>query len=316
MSGNYVVDHRDGVITLARLQYFDVSQANLKEDHKNWLRRNVVPLLKGNGSISIVGLSSRSGKAAFNKALSMKRANAVKTFLEECLLSCFPFDLVDGLGESLAEEMGQEDGVEDGQFRAVMIYVHSLPTPPNPKVIKTPKKMKPKPKAASTLWVGIGESHSGDLVAVGRYNWNGRLYRASADDNGYVDYVDLMADGWKIGGGLGGSVGGIVIVAHGVKTPSEFNKKGEWSDWDLDLAIAGKLGDVLKGIKGIGKIVNTMEKYEELSHAAIELTKNKGFVKKGLYTIPMLGVGAGLHVWTGRKYGDVSVISVGRTLMR
>ena len=116
MSGNFVVDHRDGVITLARLQYFDVSQANLKEEHKNWLRRNVVPLLKGNGSISIVGLSSRSGKAAFNKALSMKRANAVRSFLEECLLSCFPFDLVDGLGESLAEEMGQEDGVEDGQF--------------------------------------------------------------------------------------------------------------------------------------------------------------------------------------------------------
>lgn len=316
MSEKFVVEHCEGAVTLARLQFFDISQSNLKEEHKAWLRRHVVPLLQGNGSISVVGLSSRSGKAAFNKALSKKRAIAVQLFLEETMQKSFPFDLVDGLGESLAEEMGQEDGVEDGQFRAVMIYVHSIPTPPNPKVIKTPKKMKPKPKKASTLWVGIGESHSGDLVAVGRYNWNGRLYRASADDGGFVDYVDLMADGWKLGGGLGGSVGAIVVVAHGVKSPHEFNKKGEWSDWDLDLAIGGKLGDVLKGLKGIGKIVTTMEKYEELSHAAIEITKNKGFVKKGLYTIPMLGVGAGLHVWTGRKYGDVTVISTGRTKMR
>ncbi len=315
MSNCYVVHCQQGNVTLARLQFFDVSQAKLKPEHKEWLKRHVIPALTSGGSVSLVGLSSRSGKAAFNKALSMQRSKAVKDFLEETLLANFPFKQVDGLGESLAEELGQEDGVEDGQFRAVMIYVHQLPIPPDPKVIETPKKIKPKPKSASTLWIGIGESHSGDLVAVGRYNWNARVYRAGLDDNGYVDYADLMADGWKLGGGLGGSVGGIVVVAHGVKSAREFNKNGEWSDWDLDLAIGGKLGDALKGLKGIGKIINTMEKYEELSHAAIEITKNKGFMKKGLYTIPMLGVGIGAHVWTGRKYGGIEVMSVGRTKM-
>lgn len=312
MAGKFVAEDVVGIVTIARLQYFDINEAKLKEDHKRWLLGNVIPKIRGNGSISLVGLASRSGRATTNDALSKRRAEAVKNFLEETLMMNFPFDMVDGIGESYAASMGQVDGTEDGQFRGVVVYVHALPKPPDPKVIKIPPKVKPKPKKASHIWVGIGESHSGDLVAVGAYNWNGRAYRASMNEDGSVDYVNLMADGWKLGGGLGGSVGTIVIVAHGITDPLRFNVKGQWSDWDLDLAAYGKYGDLLKSVKGIGKILKTMDQYEDLSHAAIELTKNKGFLKKGLYTIPILGAGIGLHAWTGRKYGDVTVMGRGR----
>lgn len=312
MATTYVVEDAIGVVTTARLQFFDVSKSTLKEDHKAWLKKTVLPLLQRGGSISLVGLSSRSGKAAFNKALSIKRANAVKDYLENALKMNFAFDLIDGYGEELAESLGQADGIEDGQFRAVMIYVHTLPKPPDPKTIKTPPKMKPKPREESTLWVGIGETQSGDLAAVGYYSWVGTVFRASADENGRVDFATLVGEGWKLGGGLGGSVSAIVVVAHGIRAPYQMKNDGQWSDWDLDLAIGGQLGSALKSVKGIGKIVNTMEKYEKLTHAGIEITKNKGFMKKGLYTIPILGAGAGMHVWTGRKYGSVSVANTGK----
>ena len=42
--------------------------------------------------------------------------------------------------------------------------------------------------------------------------------------------------------------------------------------------------------------------------------KNKAFIKKGVYTIPIPLAGAGVHVWVGRKYAETMVVGSGTGL--
>lgn len=171
------------------------------------------------------------------------------------------------------------------------------------------KRLKP-----SDVWIGIGEAHSGDLVALGYFNWNARIYRLGANDEGDVEWATLSSHGYKLGGGLGGSGGLVVVLAHGVESVHRFASAFAWGDMDFDLALIGQLGSVLKGLKGVGKIIKTMEKYKKLSYTAQELVKNKAFLKKGVYTIPIPLAGAGVHVWVGRKYAETMVVGSGRGL--
>ena len=83
---------------------------------------------------------------------------------------------------------------------------------------------------------------------------------------------------------------------------------------DFDLALIGQLSSVLKGLRGVGKVVETMEKYKKLSDAAQELVKNKAFIKKGVYTIPIPLAGGGVHVWVGRKYAETILVGSGKGL--
>ena len=147
-------------------------------------------------------------------------------------------------------------------------------------------------KRLNDVWLGIGEAHSGDLVAFGYFNWNARIYRLDANDESEVEYANLVSQGFKLGGGLGGSGGLVAVFAHGVQKSSDFNAAFSWGDMDFDLAIGGQLGGLLKGMKGIGTVVKTMEKYKKLSAVGQELAKNKAFIKKGVYTIPIPLAGA------------------------
>jgi len=123
--------------------------------------------------------------------------------------------------------------------------------------------------------------------------------------------VNLVTQGYKLGGGLGGSVGLVAVFAHGVQKSSDFNAAFAWGDMDFNLAIGGQLGGLLKGMKGLGTVVKTMEKYKKLSAVGQELVKNKAFIKKGVYTIPIPFAGGGVHVWVGRKYATTKVEGTG-----
>ena len=312
MATGFVDDKSSGGITLGVLHHFRIGDATLHSSHKDWLSQKVVPLLKAGGSISIVGQASRSGSDQTNKILSERRAASVRGFLEQAARQSFPFQVVTGTGESAAASAGQKDGKEDGYFRSVIIIAHSRPTPPDPKVITQPPAPTPPAEEPTDIWIGVGEGHSGDLVLAGYYNWNApRVVRLGTNANGEVDWVNIMSDGFKFGGGLGGSVSGIVIFARGIKRPEEFRQAASWSDLDFELALGGNLGSVLKGIKGIGTVVNVMDKYKKLAHAAQELAKNQVFYKPGVYTISIPGAGAGMHVWAGRKYGGITLHSSG-----
>ena len=169
------------------------------------------------------------------------------------------------------------------------------------------KRLKP-----SNIWIGVGEAHSGDLVILGYFNWNARIYRLGANHEGEVEWAELSSHGCKLGGGLGGSGGLVVVLAHGVERVDQFRTAFSWGDMDFDLALAGQLSSVLKGVKGVGKVLTTMEKYKKLSYAAQELVKNRAFIKKGVYTIPIPLAGIGVHVWVGRKYAETMLVGSGR----
>ena len=72
-----------------------------------------------------------------------------------------------------------------------------------------------------------------------------------------------------------------------------------------------KLGDFFKGGKGLGKAIDTIDQYKKLSYVTENAIKNLGITKRGIYTIPIPLVGAGIHVWAGYKFGDVTIVSSG-----
>lgn len=163
----------------------------------------------------------------------------------------------------------------------------------------------------SDIWVGVGEAHSGDLVALGYFNWNARVFRVGAQDTKGVEWATLSSHGLKLGGGLGGSGGLVCVFAHGVQRIEQFPSAFAWGNMDFDLAFIGQLSSVLKSLSGVGKVVKTMEEYAKLTYAASELLKNQAFVKPGVYTIPIPLAGAGVHVWAGRKYAETMLVGSG-----
>ncbi len=166
-------------------------------------------------------------------------------------------------------------------------------------------------KTTSDIWVGVGEAHSGDLVFAGYFNWNARIYRMGTTDRARIEWATLSCHGGKLGGGLGGSGGLVCVFAHGVERVQQFSSAFAWGDLDFDLAFIGQLSSVLKGLSGVGKVIKTMEDYAKLSYAAQELVKNRAFIKKGVYTIPIPFAGGGVHVWAGRKYAETMLVGSG-----
>lgn len=163
------------------------------------------------------------------------------------------------------------------------------------------------PAPKRNIWMGIGEKHGGDLVAVGYYNCNARVYRLEENDDGKIEWANLITHGLKLGGGLGGGVGLVAVFAHGIENIGQFKSNFQWGDMDFDLDLGTKLGSALKGLRGIGKVVKTMDEYKKLQYAGKQLLQNRYFYKKGVYTIDIPFGGVGLHVWVGRKYTETFV---------
>ena len=308
MSDGEVTDSSAGPLVHGVLHHFAIGGAALSQAQRNWLNHKVAPLLRRGGSVSLVGQASRSGGEGFNKRLSEKRADAVRLHLEKQANQCFQYAYFGGVGESAAAQAGQADGTEDGQYRAVVVLAHAKTEPPKPKL--PPPKPK---KQVSDVWLGVGEAHSGDLVILGYHNWNAIVYRLSSDADGNVDWASLTSHGLKLGGGLGGSGGAVAIFAHGIKKAGDFKAGFNWGNVDFDLAIGGQLSSALKGLKGVGKVIKTMGDYKKLTYVGQELAKNRAFVKKGVYTIPIPLAGGGVHVWVGRKYSETMLNSTGKS---
>jgi hypothetical protein len=118
--------------TVARLFNFDIAQDRIKPEHRTWLRKNVIGLLRNGGSLWIMGLTSTTGSEAFNRPLSQKRAGSVVAFLRGELSKDFPVKLAAGLGELAARTAGLRDNTEDANWRAVVLGVWGKPAPPPP----------------------------------------------------------------------------------------------------------------------------------------------------------------------------------------
>lgn len=161
------------------------------------------------------------------------------------------------------------------------------------------------------LWAGLGKAHSGDFFVIGAHDLTAKIYNlGDFDETSKVKNVAININGWKFGLGLGGSIGAVFVIAHGYENGREMN--GVSGGWDFDIALISKLSDFLKGVRGLGKAVDTYEKYKKLRYLTENAIKNLGITKPGVYTIPIPFGGWGAHIWGGYKFGDVNVFYSGR----
>lgn len=162
-----------------------------------------------------------------------------------------------------------------------------------------------------SVWAGLGVSHSGDLFVVGAHNLSARLLSLE-DEESSIRYANINVNGFKFGAGLGGSISAVFVLAHGYDDPQEMI--GVSGGRDFDLAIGAKLSDFLRGVRGLGRVIDTMEKYRNLTYLTENAMKNLGvdIYEPGIITLPIPFAGAGLHAWLGYQFGNVSVSRVGQ----
>ncbi|PID42549.1 MAG: hypothetical protein CSB48_10070 [Proteobacteria bacterium] len=122
------------------LYNFDINGDRLKPEHEAFLRKEVVPVLQRGGSVSLVGLASRSGSASYNQALSERRAKSALAFLQKAVTKKFAVRTLTGFGEDKAKQEGYRDSTEDQRFRSVVVFVSAASIPP------VPPKKPPGPK--------------------------------------------------------------------------------------------------------------------------------------------------------------------------
>jgi len=162
------------------------------------------------------------------------------------------------------------------------------------------------------VWAGVAKAHSGDFFLVGAHDLTGQIYNLG-DELPDVRNAVININGYKLGPGLGGSVGAVFVIAHGYNTIDEMN--GVSGGWDFDLSIGTKLDSLIKGVRGIGKVVDTMQKYKKMRYLTEAAIKNMGIIKPGIYSIPIPLAGVGIHVWGGFKFGDVRILRRGKGIL-
>jgi hypothetical protein len=79
--GKIKVYQRNVGAVSGRLYNFGVGKAELKSEHEKWLILNVAPTLYSGGSLTVIGLTSRTDKGELNLALSRRRTESVVRFL-------------------------------------------------------------------------------------------------------------------------------------------------------------------------------------------------------------------------------------------
>jgi len=109
---------------------FDIDGAALKHVHHDFLRMYVEPVLKRGGSVTIVGLASRTGKRRHNHLLSEQRARATLAYLRQRVRNDFHVNQLVWYGERKAELEGYDDETEDPRFRSVILFTSDNPNPP------------------------------------------------------------------------------------------------------------------------------------------------------------------------------------------
>jgi OmpA family len=113
------------------LYNFEVGDATLKPGHKDWIDKNLIPLLSIFGAqVRLRGTASSTGSAGVNQKLSEKRVAAVRDYLVKRGASPTQFASVTATGETDALSAGPND-TEDARYRAVVIEI-SFPMPTAP----------------------------------------------------------------------------------------------------------------------------------------------------------------------------------------
>ncbi len=124
---------------------FTTGSAELREDHRQWLIENVIPVLCGDrpGWVFIRGFASNRGEENMNMDLSRRRANAVHAFiLENECVNPSHISAIEAVGETRGPSDSRNNN--DERWRSVEIIVTNAaqpvpipgPTRPVPRTIR------------------------------------------------------------------------------------------------------------------------------------------------------------------------------------
>src|SRR5690554_1873527 len=97
----------------ARLLNYDVGDARLKDEHRNWLAAHRIPFVRAcrHTKVNLTGTASRTGGDYFNLKLSEQRAQCIVEFLQKNGAFRDQIKFL-GLGEAPAKAAGKKDETE------------------------------------------------------------------------------------------------------------------------------------------------------------------------------------------------------------
>jgi hypothetical protein len=217
----------------AKLFNFEIGKFAIKPEHSSWLISVVSPKLRAGGSLTIIGLASRTGSDDFNMQLSDNRLRAVIDLLRKQVPNNFKVAHEVAKGEQAAMYAGEIDGVENENWRGVIISVWNKPNPPPPPPQK-PNYYPAEPKFFKR-WLGFGVKSGGQLGVAGVESTTAYVVNL-----GDLETFDLQIISRRWGPGLGGSGGAVAIIGFGFRVPYELDHKPV-DDWGVNVAYTEKL---------------------------------------------------------------------------
>lgn len=192
------------------------------------------------------------------------------------------------------------------------------PGPPIPGTEPPPIAAKPE---RSGIWFGLGGQTGGHLFIGGKDTVEACLYSLET----YQDRFWANVDGYRVGPGLGASIGLVFVVATGGKQPGIFDGV-KVTGFDFQANLGGKWGDLAKGLKGLsavskfakaGKIIDKTisvaewEKVRDLVWNSIKATAIDTKAAKPEFNVMAIpGAGVGLELSAFYGWGTVQVHGV------
>lgn len=124
-----------------------------------------------------------------------------------------------------------------------------------------PEPIAPEPEAPpvrSGIWFGIGGQTGGHLFVAGKDTVEACVYSLES----YTDRFWINIDGYRLGPGLGASIGAVLVVVSHCGKPSDIQGYTV-SGPDFQANVVGKWGDLAKSVKTL----NSVQKYAKLGSA-------------------------------------------------
>jgi hypothetical protein len=130
-SGRVLEDVRSAFI-VCKLSNFDVEDDSLKAEHRNFIKEEIVPIVKRPDALRayVVGMTSKTGSYDYDRQLGQRRAEHVRT---ELMLQMPPQAMVPIITSSVSKSQALGRSDVDGQDdRAVVVEVFMKYAPPSP----------------------------------------------------------------------------------------------------------------------------------------------------------------------------------------
>jgi hypothetical protein len=244
--GKHIVFGRNGQGFWGSIYNFNTGSSALKAEHKTFLGGKVCDVLRGGGSIRLIGLASRLGNPDSNRTLSMARVTTTLQWLREQVRNNFRATLVTCEGEDAAANTGVDDGDDDESWRSVNFSVWTLATPPPP---PPPTRRRPRPDKKPRLnRLAIRQLAAGSLDILGPLSVQGADFQIVNFASRRTAYYRFQGLGLGVGalpmsGAMQGPWNQFTIRTAELVTshidPGEFGGRAEWAS----ISAFGSLGN-------------------------------------------------------------------------